>query len=559
MTNRLNNALRHLQHHLAQPGDLADSELLARFVVARDEVSFAVLVRRHGPMVLGVCRRVLRHHQDAEDAFQAAFLVLARKAAAVRPDAVGSYLYAVAYRTALEARAVNARRRAREMQVENLPQPPVSPAEAQDWRPILDRELRRMPEKYRSPILLCDLAGQSRKEAARQLGLNEGTLSSRLATARQMLARRLARSGVTLTAGALAVGFSEEASAAVPMALLDSTARNAVLVACGQASALTTPAAALMQGVLKAMFVKKLTVVLGMVLAALVLGAGGLALRAVGQDGPAAPNLEELVGQLAQVSKQRADLDRQEQKLVAAIGAEARKQQAARATAVVSEREGKLIFVGTEVKGGEALPEDRLVKPEPVLAFLAVQAGRGDADTFTLPDSPTPYRRWKEGETPEPGKCQVVRQPRKVRKLQLGDKVERGQLVALISPSLAVSKLEGALAKLDAAHAEWAAARTVRDTSKQIYDTHNEALRTAPGSISKADYLKARLDWVKAVEDEKVKAAAVRSAQADCTEAATLLLMYEVRSAVDGVVTAIHKRPGEMVKVGDTVLQVREP
>jgi RNA polymerase sigma factor (sigma-70 family) len=549
MTNRLNDALRHLQQDLAPPGDPPDGELLARFVAARDEGSFAVLVRRHGPMVLGVCRRVLRHHQDAEDAFQAAFLVLARKAAVVRPEAVAAYLHAVAYRTALEARGVNARRRAREMQVEDLPQTPIAPAEAQDWRPVLDRELGRLPEKYRRLIVLCDLAGRSRKEVAGQLGLAEGTLSSRLAAARQMLARRLTRCGVTLSAGVLAAGFSEEAAASVPVALLDSTARYAALVAGGHA-ALTTPAAVLMQGVLKAMFLKKLTFALGMALAALVLGAGGLAFRAAGQDGAAGPKLEELVERLAEVHKQRADLEKQEKKLVTAIGAEARKQGQTRPTAVVSEREGKLLFVGTEVKAGESVPEDRLVKPDPTFACLVVAAWQ---------DGKVTKRPWKEGDIIEPTECSVTLQPKRVRKLQVGDKVECGQLIALVSPSLAASKLSGALAKLQSAHAELMAAGKVRDTTKRIYDDYSDALRRVPGSIPQVDYFKSRLDYVKAVEEEKVKASLVRSARADTDEAAILLGMHEVRSAVAGVIIAIDKRPGEMVKIGDTVLQVREP
>ena len=143
-THRLRTALNYLQSALAPPGATeSDAQLLARFLTYRDEAAFAALVRRHGPMVLGVCRRVLRHTHDAEDAFQAAFLVLARKAGSVlKRQAVASWLYMVAYRTAQRARARQARRVAREVQVDELPHPPVPPAEAQDWRPLLDGELR---------------------------------------------------------------------------------------------------------------------------------------------------------------------------------------------------------------------------------------------------------------------------------------------------------------------------------------------------------------------------------------------------------------------------------
>jgi RNA polymerase sigma factor (sigma-70 family) len=156
VTNRLLQALDYLQATAAPPE--ADAQLLARFLATRDEAAFAALVRRHGPMVLGVCRRLLRHTQDAEDAFQAAFLVLARKAASVlKQEAVGSWLYMVAYRTAQRARAGQARRRAREKQMCEMPHPEARPAEAQDWRPLLDQELSRLPEKYRTAIVLCDL------------------------------------------------------------------------------------------------------------------------------------------------------------------------------------------------------------------------------------------------------------------------------------------------------------------------------------------------------------------------------------------------------------------
>jgi RNA polymerase sigma-70 factor (ECF subfamily) len=151
--------------------------LLARFVATRDEASFAALVRRHGPMGWRLCLRLLGHAQDAEDVFQATFLVLACKAASVlKRESVGSWLYGVASRTALEARAVKARRISREKQVEDMPHPAVMPAEVQDWWPLLDEELNRLPEHYRAAIVLCDLEGQPRKEAARQLEWRVGTL-----------------------------------------------------------------------------------------------------------------------------------------------------------------------------------------------------------------------------------------------------------------------------------------------------------------------------------------------------------------------------------------------
>jgi RNA polymerase sigma factor (sigma-70 family) len=284
---KLGKVLDHVRQALRRPsGGVTDSDLLARFVATRDEEAFAALVERHGPLVLGVCRRVLGNYHDAEDAFQAAFLVLATRARAVaKRDSVGSWLYVVAYRTALEARSANARRRARERQVEHLPHPEVAPAEPQDWRPLLDQELSRLPDKYRAPVVLCDLEGKTYQEAACLLGVAVGTLSSRLAAARKRLAGRLARTGLALSGGALAAALPQGATGQVPAALVSSTARAAALVAAGHLAAVATPAAVLSRGVLKAMFMTKLKVALALVLV-VALGAGGLSYRATGQPAP---------------------------------------------------------------------------------------------------------------------------------------------------------------------------------------------------------------------------------------------------------------------------------
>jgi RNA polymerase sigma factor (sigma-70 family) len=275
MATGLKQVLEYMQH---AGGGQTDAQLLARFVASRDEAAFASLVRRHGPMVLGVCRRVLGHFHDAEDAFQATFLVLARKAASVfRRDSVSCYLHGVAYHTALRARTAISRRRKRERQVDNMPHPEVAPPEAQDWLPHLDRELSRLPKNYRSAIVLCHLEGRTRRESALLLNIAEGTLSSRLATGRRMLARRLARCGVSLSGGALAVALSQgAASAQVPMALASSTAKAAALVAAGQMAAASTPAVVLMKGVMKAMLLTKLRLAVGVVTVMVALGMVGL-------------------------------------------------------------------------------------------------------------------------------------------------------------------------------------------------------------------------------------------------------------------------------------------
>jgi len=274
----------YLQQSLPQ-----DGHLLASFVATRDEAAFAALVHRHGHMVFGVCQRVLHHTQDAEDAFQATFLVLARKAGSVLNSAsVSSWLYRVAFRTALDAKAARLRRQQREIQVENMPQLAVEPNDLLDWRPLLDKELDGLAEKYREVVILCDLQGLSRKEAARLLGLAEGTLSSRLARARRMLASKLSRYGLSISGGALATALSANAGSTLPASLTLSTVRAALLVAGGQWAGVSTPAAILMQGVIKAMFLKKLKIAVAFVLVAVALGASSLTYRAAEPSSPAA-------------------------------------------------------------------------------------------------------------------------------------------------------------------------------------------------------------------------------------------------------------------------------
>jgi RNA polymerase sigma factor (sigma-70 family) len=294
---------RRVLAHLQQSGaGLSDRQLLACFVAARDEAAFAALVRRHGPMVLGVCRRVLHDFHHAEDAFQATFLVLARKAPSLAVgESLACWLYRVAYQTALRAGTVVSRRRAREREMEHVPHPEVMPAETLDWLPLLDRELSRLPEKYRAAIVLCDLEGRSRHEASRQLSIPEGTLSSRLAAGRKLLARRLAGCGVALSAGALAAALAPAAaSAQVSTALVSSTAKAAALVVAGQVAAVSTTAVILMREVMKAMLMKKLRLAAGAAILVAALGAVGLGTQAGGGSGTA---------QAAQPDKPRSELE----------------------------------------------------------------------------------------------------------------------------------------------------------------------------------------------------------------------------------------------------------
>src|SRR5262249_21387597 len=152
------------------------------YLSRREVAALAILVQRHGPMVWGVCRRILRNHHDAEDAFQATFLVLMCKAAAIAVrELVGNWLYRVAYQTALTARATAAKRKEGERLVKEMPEAESAQDPWQDLQPLLDRELSQLPDKYRCLIVLCDLQGKTRKAVAEQLGCPEGTVAGRLA------------------------------------------------------------------------------------------------------------------------------------------------------------------------------------------------------------------------------------------------------------------------------------------------------------------------------------------------------------------------------------------
>jgi RNA polymerase sigma factor (sigma-70 family) len=288
-TSPLSVVIQHLLADLRQDGGgPTDGELLARFLGSRDEDALASLVRRHASMVWGVCRRLLNHH-DAEDAFQAAFLVLVRKAAVVPGQAVANWLYGVARQTALRLRATAVKRGRRETQVVNMPEPTAPEVRDADLRSVVDEELSRLPDHYRGVVVLCDLEDMTRKEAARQLGIPEGSVASRLARARALLAKRLAQRGVLFSGGSVAAVLSAgSASASTPPALVASTIKAASLLAAGQApGVVTAKVAALTEGVVQAMLLGKLKTAIAVVL---ILGvvATGMALVAcrtvAGQD-----------------------------------------------------------------------------------------------------------------------------------------------------------------------------------------------------------------------------------------------------------------------------------
>jgi RNA polymerase sigma factor (sigma-70 family) len=241
---------------LAQlPGGLTDAQLLERFLKKHDEAAFELLVWRHGPMVLRVCRRILRDAHGAEDAFQATFLTLACKAGSIgKQEAVSSWLYKVAYRVALRAQAGAAKRATHERpMVDCLPARGVEPADEAAWRelgPLLDAEVRRLPEKYRAAFVLCYLEGKTNEEAAKELGCPKGTVLSRLSRARERLRKRLNQRGLAMSGMVFPVLLDPNGWSLVaePPELVESTVRLALdLVRNPKATeAVATPVAQLM-------------------------------------------------------------------------------------------------------------------------------------------------------------------------------------------------------------------------------------------------------------------------------------------------------------------------
>jgi RNA polymerase sigma factor (sigma-70 family) len=278
----LDAVLRHARRLTAALAErqLTDGELLERFVHQHEETAFALLLERHGPMVLAVCRRLLHHDQDAEDAFQATFLVLARKAHSIRKrDSVGSWLYGVAQRIAVRAKTQLRTRQAHERRAVPRPLPQMDAnLQWHELLSVLDEELARLPEKYRAPVVLCFLEGKTHEQAARELGWAKSSLTTRLGRARELLQERLAWRGLTLSAGLL---VPQAAPAAVPDLLMLAMVRAATTALRGEAlvaGVVSPQVLGLAQGTLRALSISTWSITAALVLAAgVVLGAGLLA------------------------------------------------------------------------------------------------------------------------------------------------------------------------------------------------------------------------------------------------------------------------------------------
>ncbi len=286
--------LQSLRCSYLRQDDASDAEMLERFIARRDEGAFEAILRLHGPMVLGVCRRVARNEADAEDAFQATFLVLIRKASSVRPrNMVGNWLHGVAFHTALKARAMSSKRSAKEREASAQTRTAAPDNTNSELQSIFDQELQGLPDIYRSAIVICDLEGLAIKDAARQLNCPPGTLGARLTRGRRLLSRRLTRRGVTLPAGLAAFAIAQtNTEAGVPPLLMKSMTKAAAHLAAGQAAidgTISARVAALTEGAIKTMLLSKLksySIPLVAIVCAIAVITGTIARNAIGDEPP---------------------------------------------------------------------------------------------------------------------------------------------------------------------------------------------------------------------------------------------------------------------------------
>ena len=475
---------------------LTDAHLMECFVDRRDEGAAEGLLRRHGPMVLGVCRRILHNECDVEDAFQATFLVLVRKAASIRPrEMVGNWLYGVARQTALRAKVAAAKRGTREKQVRKMPEPKAEGGNLwSDLVPVLDQELSRLPDKYRSAIVLCDLEGKSYKEAAQRLGCPIGTLSARLARGRTMLAKRLTRVGMAVSSGTLAGLLSEKgALASMPPALVASTIKAVNLSAAGQATAVgvvSAKVAALTQGVLKTMLLTKLKIATGLVLlATLAITSAGLSL-------------------IPSDAKQPSGGAKTDHKAPIKTSVE----KATHLVKVPSRLAGIVLFIGTEIREGEKLP------PE---AVITVQVG-GETKTY---------------------RC-----------LKKGDAVKEGQLLARLDDRLARAQLAAKKSKVVSSKADADGAKSIADEVESKLKTAEDLYQRR--AIVLEEYRSAKLTRDKMFFDALAKVEAAKLPELELAQAQRLIDMHEIRSSVNGIIAVIEKRPGEAAKKLETVFEI---
>lgn len=496
-----------------QVGRISDGVLLERFYSRRDEDAFVMLLKRHGPMVMGVCQRMLPDAHDAEDVFQATFLVLVRKARSIsQPERLAHWLYGVAYRTALRARCDAAKRRFHEHRAaESRDSTLNGDFMWRDLRPILDEEINRLPQRYQAPVVLCYFGGKTKEEAARILNLPVGTVSSRLARARQKLRVRLNRRGLTLSAGIVASALTSQSMATpVSTLLIEATTKAGLAIAVGHTLAsglVSTKVISLTEGVVKSMFLSELKLAAVGLTAVLMIGSGAgvVSYRTVASNEKKADaTLEDRLRD--EIARLKKELDRAE-KEIAQLKLERTY------VKVAASREGVLAFFGTDLKEGEKLSDDQIVTSV------------------------------------------IGNETRKFRRLKPGDRVEAGQLLGRVDDRLARDEMAIKEKKLAVAEAELITSEKTRDEAKARYETQVELYQKK--STSKEELRAAKLTWDKYIYEVVSKQAAIDLAKSELNQARTVVEMHNIRSPGRGVIKAILKRPGEAVQSLETVIVIR--
>ena len=535
--NPLGVLIQHMRRAVGHPTDGAtDASLLERFVVAHDEAAFELLLWRHGPMVLSACRRMLRCDHDAEDAFQAAFLLLARKAGAIRRrEAVAGWLYQTACRIALRARQTTRKREVSMPQgMESATPDSETDAIWRDLRPVLDEEVGRLPEKYRLPIILCYLQGRTYAEASQVLKCPRGTVAIRLQRARELLRGRLTRRGVALTAATTAVLAAERSvSAALPATMVVTTLKAALLFAAGEAVVGTASAQAITwtQGVLRTMFLSKVKILAAVALLMGATGTGAGWLMSLQAKAPPTKTEPPAAVEQAKTDTPAAEPANDDEKRPIKATVE-----------VSSEREGRILLIGTEIKDGEKVAEKD--QATVTVGFLALGASEKES------------KPWKEGDPLPPRKLFIVREKRTYRKLHVGDAIDAGQLIGLMDTTVQLNDVSSKIAKLETAESEWQAAIKTRDEAKRRASAAEMLRVKGAGFISEDTYQADLLNRDRYIEEEKGKDAARKVANEDLVAALTILKQYEIHGSNNGVIKEILKRPGEMVRSSEPVIRL---
>lgn len=491
----------HRAVHQAQ-ANVPDRELLQRFVRNRDEAAFELLVWRHSALVTSVCRQILRDTHLAEDAFQATFLVLAKKAKTIRKHgALAGWLYQVAFRIAQRAAKREAQRSTREQaaaqaRLSYATAQPSDDFERRDRQAALHDEINKLPAKYRDPILLCYLSGKSNAEAATQLGWTKGTVSGRLARARDILRRRLSKRGVIVPAGILWL-TTWLTTHSVSASVVQTTANIAVSFASGQLAAASSGGLNLAQGELRTMFWIKTKMIAALVM---LLSIAGVAAALMMHD--TRPAEDKPVLRIAHDGEAQKKTKPDQQQ-------EVRKHNVRGAASAL---DGIVLVVGRKAKKDEEVPKNRVME-------VTIGAHRGK------------YREWR-----------------------VGDFVKQGELLAQLDDRKARLELENAKAKITLIHVQYTAAKKTYQEAQARLDRAKPLVKK--GVIPLREFTAITLTRDKFQADMDAKKAELRLVETSLQLAEFNIASHQIHSAVSGYIRAIHKQSGEGIQALQSIVTI---